>query len=50
MFNWYKYNVHFRLGLSNFITESKKAKAYEVEMIVRPKEAYPSGGYGVNII
>jgi len=42
------------LGVSHFFEELKDtkvqeaARAYEIQEIIRPRNAYPSGGYGVN--
>ena len=38
-----------RVGVRNFVKELKSSKPYEVEKIIRPGKAYPSGGYGVSI-
>ena len=38
---------YVRLGVGNFYKELSDAKAHQIEYIVRPREAYPSGGYGV---
>ncbi len=38
---------YLRLGISDFYNELSDAKAHEIEYIVRPKDSYPSGGYGV---
>ena len=38
---------HVRLGISDFYQELAEARTFEIEKIIRPREAYLSGGYGV---
>ena len=38
---------YIRLGVGHFYRELADTKAYEIEKIIRPRKAYPSGGYGV---
>ena len=44
-----KIKSYIRIGIKNFMKELKTSKAYEIEKIIRPQKAYPSGGYGVSI-
>ena len=36
-----------RLGVNDFDKDLANSKVYEIEKIIRPKKAYPSGGYRV---
>ena len=38
---------YIRLGVNDFDKELANLKVYEIEKIIRPKKAYPSGGYRV---
>ena len=38
---------YIRLGVSDFYAELEDVMTYEIEEIIRPKNAYPSNGYGV---
>ena len=38
---------YIRLGVGHFYRELADTKVYEIEKIIRPRKAYPSGGYGV---
>lgn len=37
---------HIRLGITDFYEQLADAQTFEIEEIIRPREAYPSGGYG----
>ena len=43
----FKLPSHIRLGVSHFFEELADTKAHEISEIIRPRNAYPSGGYGV---
>ena len=38
---------YIRLGVNDFDKDLANSKVYEIEKIIRPKKAYPSGGYRV---
>ena len=41
---------YIRLGVGHFYRELADTKVYEIEKIIRPRKAYPSGGYGVRTV
>jgi hypothetical protein len=45
-----KVKSYIRLGVGNFYKELADTKVYDIEYIIRPRKAYPSGGYGVRYI